>query len=72
MGDCSYPNIFLNSSSPRSNKCERDWSRSDVENFVLDYLSVDWEDLSLVSNMNVKKIKFKTFLEKFDSLPILL
>ena len=45
------PNIFLTSSTPISNKYERDWSRFGQENFILDYFSIDWDDLLLASNM---------------------
>ena len=62
------PNILLNSSSTlRSNKYERDWSRFDQEHFILDYLSIGWDNLLLVSNMNIDNL-CKTFIEKFDSL----
>ena len=54
------PDIFLNFSYPTSNKYERHWSRFDQEDFVLDYFSVDWDNLLLSSNM--------TFLEKCESL----
>ena len=37
--------IFGNIPSNKSNIYERDWSKFDRENFVLDYFSVDWEDL---------------------------
>ena len=45
------PNIFLTSSAPISNKYERDWSRFRQENFILDYFSIDWDDLLLASSM---------------------
>ena len=41
------PNIFINASYPESNNYERDWSRFDQENFVLGYLSVNWDNLLL-------------------------
>ena len=34
-------NIFFNASNPKSNNYDRDWSRLDQENFVLDYFSVE-------------------------------
>ena len=37
--------MFGNISGNKSNMYERDWSKSDEENFILDYSSVDWEDL---------------------------
>ena len=39
------PNTFFNSSYPKSNNYERDWSRFDQENSVLDYFSVNWDNL---------------------------
>ena len=41
------PNIFFNGSYPKSNNYERDWSRLDQENFVLDYFSVKWDNVLL-------------------------
>ena len=37
----TFGNIFDN----KSNIYRRDWSRFDQENFVVDYFSVDWEDM---------------------------
>ena len=60
-------NIFFNASYPKSNNYERDWSRFDQENFVLDYFSVEWDNFLLSSKTNSGK-SYKTFLEKFESL----
>ena len=30
-----------------------DWSKFDQENFILDYFSVDWEDLLKIDELNV-------------------
>ena len=38
-------NLFSNISPNKSNIFERDWSKFDQENIILDYFSVDWEDL---------------------------
>ena len=62
------PNIFFNASYPKSNNYERDWSRFDRENFVPDYFSVEWDNFLLSPNRNTEK-SYKTFLEKFESLP---
>ena len=35
------PDIFLNSSPPKSKIYERDWNNFDQGNFILDYLAVD-------------------------------
>ena len=61
------PNIFFNASYPKSNNYERDCSRFDQENFVLDYFSVEWDNVLISSNINTEKF-YKTFLEKFESL----
>ena len=39
------PNMFANIPSNKSNIYERDWSKFDREHLILDYFSVDWEDL---------------------------
>ena len=61
------PNIFFNDSYLKSNNYERDWSRFDQENFVLEYFSVNWDNLLLSSNTNTEN-SYKTFLEKFQFL----
>ena len=61
------PNIFFNASYPKSNNYERDWSRFDQKNFVLNYFSVNWDNLLLSSNTNIEK-SYKNFPEKFESL----
>ena len=60
------PNVF-NASYPKSNNHERDWSRFDQANFVLDNFSVEWDNFLPSSNTNTEK-SYKTFLEKFESL----
>ena len=46
------PNMFDNISGNKSNIYEQDWSKSDQENFILDYISVDWEDLLKTGELN--------------------
>ena len=46
------PNMFGNISDNKSNLYERDWSKFDQENFVLDYFSVDWKDLLKTDELN--------------------
>ena len=41
------PNTFFNASYTKSNNYERDWTRFDEENFVLDYFSVEWDNFLL-------------------------
>ena len=49
----TIPNTFGNISGNKSNIYERDWSKFDQENFVLDYFSLDWEDLLKIDEPNV-------------------
>ena len=46
------PNIFGNISGNEYNIYEWDWSKFDQENFILDYFSVDWEDLLKTDELN--------------------
>ena len=61
------PNIFFNASYPKFNIYEGDWSTFDQENFVIDYFSVEWDNVLISPNTNTDK-SYKTFLEKFESL----
>ena len=54
------PNIFFNACYPKSNNYERDWSRFDQENFVLDYFSVEWDNVLLSPNTNTEKSLYLT------------
>ena len=47
------PNMFGNISGNKSKIYERDWSKFDRENFILDYFSVDWEVLLKIDEKNV-------------------
>ena len=47
------PNMFCNSKSNKSNMYERDWSKFDQENFILDYFFIDWEDLLKIDELHV-------------------
>ena len=49
------PNIFFNTSYPKSNNYERDWSRFDQENLVLDFFSVEWDIVLISPNTNTEK-----------------
>ena len=48
------PNIFFNTSYPKSNNHERDWSRFDQENFILGYFSVEWNNFLLHLTQTLK------------------
>ena len=61
------PNIFGNISRNKSNIYERDWSKFDQENFIIDYFSVDWEDLLKTDELNVDN-STKIYLDKINML----
>ena len=61
------PNIFSNPTSTKLNIFERDWFNFDQENVILDYLSVDWENLIKSINGNVDQ-SFVSFMTKFNSM----
>ena len=46
------PNIFGNISGNKYNIHERNWSKFDQENFILDYFSVDREDFLKIDELN--------------------
>ena len=61
------PNMFGNIPSNKSNIYERDWSKFDRENFILDYFSVDWEDLLKIDELNADN-STKMLLDKINML----
>ena len=61
------PHIFGDIPGNKSNIYERDWSKFDRENFILDYFSVEWEDLLKIDKLNADK-STKTFLDKINML----
>ena len=61
------PNMFGNISGNKSNIYERDWSKFDRENFILDYVSADWEDLLKIDECNVDN-STKIYLDKINML----
>ena len=46
------PNMSGNISGIKSNIYERDWSKFDRGNFILDYFYVYWEDLLKIDELN--------------------
>ena len=62
----AIPNMFGNISGNKSNIYERDWSKFDLQNFILDYFSVDLEDL-LKIELNVDNLT-KIYLDKINML----
>ena len=61
------PNMFGNISGNKSNIHERDWSKFDQENFILDYFSVDWEDLLKIDELSADN-STKIYLDKINML----
>ena len=61
------PDVFGNIPCNKSNIFERDWSKFDSDNFILDYFSVEWEDLLKIDELNVDK-STKKFLDKINML----
>ena len=61
------PNMFGSISGNKSNIYERDWSKFDQENLILDYFSVDWEDLLKIDELNVGN-STKIYLDEIDML----
>ena len=59
------PDIFSNPTSTKLNIFERDWSKFDQKNFILDYLPVYWENLIKSNNGNVDQ-SFVNFLTKIN------
>ena len=60
-------NMFGNISGNKSNIYERDWSKFDQENFVLDYFSVDWEVLLKIDELNADN-PAKIYLDNINML----
>ena len=58
-----FDNIFGN----KSNIYEKDWSKFDRENFILDYFSGDWEDLLKIDEQNAEN-STKMYLDKINML----
>ena len=56
-----------NISGNKSNIYERDWSKFDCENFILDYFSTDWEDLLKIDELNADN-STKIYLGKINML----
>ena len=61
------PNIFDNTRSDKGNIYEGDCSKFDRENFILDYFSIEWEDLLKTDELNVDN-SIQTYLEKINNL----
>ena len=58
---------FGNISGNKSNIYERDWSKFDRENFILDYFCADWENLLKIDECNADN-STKIHLDKINML----
>ena len=61
------PNMFGNITGNKSNIYERDWSKFDQENFILDYFSVDLEGLLKIKELNADN-STKIYLDQLNML----
>ena len=61
------PNIFSNPPSNKSNIYERDWSNFDLQNFILDYFSIDWNETLKIEEQNIDS-STEIFLNKINKL----
>ena len=61
------PNMFGNIPGNKSNIYERNWSKFDQENFILDYFSVDCEDLLKINELNADN-STKIYLDEINIL----
>ena len=60
-------NMFGNILGNKSNIYERDWSKFDQKKFILDYFSVDWEDMLKTDELNADN-STKIHLDKINML----
>ena len=60
-------NVFSNILGNKYNTYELDWSKLDQENFILDYFSVDWEDLLKNDKLNADN-STKMYLDTINML----
>ena len=61
------PNMFGNVIGNKLKIYERDWSKFDRENFILDFFSVEWEDLLKNDELNADT-STKMYLDKINML----
>ena len=59
--------MFGNIPGNKSNIYERDWSKFDQDNFILDYFFVDWENLLKIDELNADN-STKIYLDKINML----
>ena len=61
------PNILSNPSYNRSNVFERDWSKFNKKNFILDYFEKNWSDILQLDQQNVD-LYIESFLKIINSI----
>ena len=61
------PNMIGNTASHKSNIFEKDWNKFHRENFILDYFSINWQDLLNIDELNVDN-SIQMYLEKINIL----
>ena len=61
------PNMFGNILGNKSNIYGKDYSKFDRENFIVDYFSIDWEDLLKIVELNADN-STKMYLDKKNML----
>ena len=59
--------ILSNPSYNRSNIFERDWSKFNKENFILDYFEKNWSDVLQLDQQNVD-LSIESFLNNINSI----
>ena len=59
--------MFGNIIGNKSKIYERDWSKLDRENFILDYFSVEWEELLKIYELSADN-STKMYLDKINML----
>ena len=69
MNFLRFPSFSLPNpaTSNKFNIYERDWNKFDGKNFILDYFSIDWEDLLKIDELNVDN-STQMYLEKINIL----
>ena len=61
------PNMFGNIIGNKSKIYERDWSKLDRENFILDYFSIEWDELLKIDELTADNLT-KMYLDKINVL----
>ena len=61
------PNILSNPSDNISNIFERNWSKFNKENFILDYFDKNWSDILKLDQQNVD-LSMESFLKNMNSI----